>query len=498
VSELKALRIVVASPSDVAPERKKLDDVVAELNHSVADILGYRLEVSKWEKDAYPGFHASGPQGLIDSILRIEECDFFIGIFWKRFGTPVEDAGSGTEHEFRLAYASWKKAERPQIFFYFKNKPVPTDEDLAQLAQVQAFKKNFPSEGFYWSFKTPAEFERLVRRNLAAALRHFGSAEQAAAQTVPTPSQVDGDSPAEWHARLTSGAVDVELDPQSRADVYAFVSVVKNALTEQGFSPRAVSAAATVLGELLTNVDRHVPASSAWIAVTLEPKYFPSIRIAVCDSGPGIEGDTLDAQYEKLAAGEPEHGLLNVMRLANLSEEPIESPPHKRHCLVCEVYDPSPSSSLFFDYPFVAPIRVEYVWPKLFWIGRDDVYVVAPNSISEFVYALEVAVAKKWPTILDRYFRPLSSPGATLLGVEVTGREPVTEPVPGSFTRLQRALEMYFHSHFDERRVVLLAHDTVPGVSDLVAEWAARWEFDYYEDETSCRERLEQLASDLS
>jgi Domain of unknown function (DUF4062) len=104
MSELKTLRIVVASPSDVQAERTKLDGVVAELNRSVAQILGYRLEVSKWESDAYPGFHASGPQALIDGILRIQDCDFFVGIFWKRFGTPVAEAGSGTAHEFQLAY----------------------------------------------------------------------------------------------------------------------------------------------------------------------------------------------------------------------------------------------------------------------------------------------------------------------------------------------------------------------------------------------------------
>jgi anti-sigma regulatory factor (Ser/Thr protein kinase) len=524
MGELKTLRIVVASPSDVIPERKKLDDVVAELNHSdsVAGILGYRLEVSKWEKDAHPGFHESGPQGLIDSILRIDECDLFIGIFWARFGTPVADASSGTAHEFRVAYQHWKDSERPQIFFYFKKKAVSPDADLAQLAQVQEFKKNFPREGFYWEFSTSAEFERLLRRNLSAVLHRASSVESTDVgssrpsarrrrrrprpsprrEAIEMPSRqplVDGDGPAEWHARLTKGSVEVELNPQSQQDVYAFTSVVKKVLTEHGFSPRALSSAVTVLGELLTNINRHVPGSAAWIAVKLEPEYFPSIRIAVCDSGPGIEKDVLDTEYRALASGEPEHGLLNVLRLANMSLfMPTEYRPPKSHCVRCEVYDPPQPTSMFFDYPFVAPIRVEYVWPKLFWIGRDDVYVVGPNSVSGFECALNVALDNQWPAILDPYFKSLSPPGASLLGIEVTGREVVSEPRPGIFERLQHALEMYLRSHFDERRVVLVAHETRPAVRDSVAEWARRWKLDYYEDETACRERLEELAPDFT
>ena len=67
----------------------------------------------RWETDAYPGFHPEGPQGLIDAILRIEDCDILIGIFWKRFGTPVSDACSGTAHEFQRAYEAWQEHQRP-------------------------------------------------------------------------------------------------------------------------------------------------------------------------------------------------------------------------------------------------------------------------------------------------------------------------------------------------------------------------------------------------
>ena len=54
------LRIVVASPGDVQPERDALPAVVEELNRSVAGDRGLRLELTRWETDAYPGFHPEG------------------------------------------------------------------------------------------------------------------------------------------------------------------------------------------------------------------------------------------------------------------------------------------------------------------------------------------------------------------------------------------------------------------------------------------------------
>lgn len=123
MSPVQILRIVVASPGDIQAERDALATVVEEeLNRGVAAGRGLRLELSRWETDAYPGFHPEGPQGLIDPILKIEDCDVLIGIFWKRFGIPVKDAKSGTEHEFLRAYAAWQAQDRPQIMVYFNQK----------------------------------------------------------------------------------------------------------------------------------------------------------------------------------------------------------------------------------------------------------------------------------------------------------------------------------------------------------------------------------------
>jgi hypothetical protein len=132
-------------------------------------------------------------------VLRIEDCDILIGIFGKRFGTPVNDAESGTEHEFRVAYASWKDKGQPHIQVYFNQKPYTpkTKEETDQWGHVLEFKKQFPMEGLWWHYKGKREFEGLVRKHLTQFLRtHFS------APNVSTrPSSISRRVPREQTAR---------------------------------------------------------------------------------------------------------------------------------------------------------------------------------------------------------------------------------------------------------------------------------------------------------
>jgi hypothetical protein len=164
--------VVVSSPGDVQEERDRLSLIIDELNRGVARSRGLRLEVIRWEKDSYPGFHADGPQGLIDPVLRIEDADLFIGIFWKRFGTPTMGAQSGTEYEFRRAHKAWNARGSPHIMFYFNQKPhTPASvEDAQQWQHVLDFQQDFPPEGLWWRYGSELDFERLAREHLTRFL----------------------------------------------------------------------------------------------------------------------------------------------------------------------------------------------------------------------------------------------------------------------------------------------------------------------------------------
>ncbi|MGE3541120.1 MAG: SUMF1/EgtB/PvdO family nonheme iron enzyme [Candidatus Tectimicrobiota bacterium] len=182
---LRPLRIVVASPGDVQAERDVLTNVVEELNHGFCQERDVRLDLVRWETDAYPGFHADGPQGLLDPVLRIADCDLLIGIFWKRFGTPTHTAQSGTEHEFLTAYQAWQERGRPQIMVYFNQRAATprTVEEAEQWQQVLAFRARFPAEGLAWSYRGRADFERKVRQHLTRFIQHEVPREAATPQT---------------------------------------------------------------------------------------------------------------------------------------------------------------------------------------------------------------------------------------------------------------------------------------------------------------------------
>jgi hypothetical protein len=167
------LRVVVASPADVPAERDVVPLVAQELNKSVCADRGLRLEVMRWETDSYPGFHADGPQGIIDPIIRVEDCDVLVGIFWKRFGSPTRDSDSGTIHEFQLAYEAWKKKRHPQVMVYFNQKPYSpqSKEETDQWGRVLEFRKAFPKEGLWWPYKGTSAFGNLLRTHLTNFVR---------------------------------------------------------------------------------------------------------------------------------------------------------------------------------------------------------------------------------------------------------------------------------------------------------------------------------------
>lgn len=173
MKQKQALQVVVASPGDVLAEREALQAVLEELNGGIAADRNLVLQLRRWETDAYPGFYPWGPQGLIDQILKIEDCDLLIGIFWKLFGTPTKDARSGTEHEILCAYAAWQQTRRPQIMVYFNQKPhnPRSKEEIEQWGRVLDFRRRFPKEGLAWEYKGKPQFEWLVRNHLTRFIR---------------------------------------------------------------------------------------------------------------------------------------------------------------------------------------------------------------------------------------------------------------------------------------------------------------------------------------
>jgi hypothetical protein len=167
---LRELRAVISSPDDVKDERQTLADLIEKLNKNFAG-LGVTLSVRRWE-DAPPGFWEQGVQHHLDSFLKIEDSDIFIGILWKKFGTPGRDGKTGIEHEFNKAYEAWEKNKRPKIVLYFNQQEysLTTPEEALQLAAVLDFKQKIrrKGEGLYIQYTGLEDFENKVERDLVA------------------------------------------------------------------------------------------------------------------------------------------------------------------------------------------------------------------------------------------------------------------------------------------------------------------------------------------
>lgn len=165
---MRIVKVVVASPGDVDPERDSVQSAVGEVNAILQDAhVDMLLRVVRWEIDVLPGFDAGGPQARVDAYLGIADADIVIGIFWKRFGTAMPNGEFCTEHEIRTAYQAWKNSGKPQIIVYFSQRSyTPTVGDIEQVAHVLKFKDELYKLGVVVNYSGTDEFERRVREHL--------------------------------------------------------------------------------------------------------------------------------------------------------------------------------------------------------------------------------------------------------------------------------------------------------------------------------------------
>lgn len=115
------------------------------------------------------------PQDVINEQIG-NDYDLFIGLMWKKFGTPTEKASSATEEEYNRALESYKKGGPcKNIMFYFKTSNISMDDDLEQLQKVKAFKKKIAVEdGVYYSIITDrTKFAKDLRHHLSNCLLHL-------------------------------------------------------------------------------------------------------------------------------------------------------------------------------------------------------------------------------------------------------------------------------------------------------------------------------------
>ena len=119
----RVVRIFVSSPSDVAPERGRVQAVGAKLNREYEGLV--RFETVLWEEHFYKADRSFQPQNQ-----KPEACDILVSIFWTRIGTELPgDLGRMPNGRARHTIFVDRRRQRLRQVLAGARRPDPASDD---------------------------------------------------------------------------------------------------------------------------------------------------------------------------------------------------------------------------------------------------------------------------------------------------------------------------------------------------------------------------------
>lgn len=162
------LNVFVSSPTDVLNERRLVSLVIEEINRTIGQRFRITLQVRMWERLRPTG---ENPMQFIKR--QLYNCDLFVMIFSRRFGSSVLQGGeyrSGTQEEYETAQALREESQdkRPEIFTYFKK---ITDEATLsdpgpELSKVLQFRDKIKNTIFFKEYSSVETFAPMFKDNI--------------------------------------------------------------------------------------------------------------------------------------------------------------------------------------------------------------------------------------------------------------------------------------------------------------------------------------------
>lgn len=172
-----ALRVLVASPSDVPEARDAVENAIHSWNSRHAATRNIVLLPWRWENDSVPllGNH---PQSIINE-QGVDGADIVVALFGSRLGSPTPEAVSGTVEEIERAVNSGKP-----VHLYFSTAPLPHDIDVSQLEGLRQFRREVSERGLLREFDDARQLESQIW----AAIEHdIANMDIPAATSLKTP-----------------------------------------------------------------------------------------------------------------------------------------------------------------------------------------------------------------------------------------------------------------------------------------------------------------------
>jgi len=169
-TEKRKIRVFIASPNDLAEERRVFRSAINVLNIGFGDGANVEFVALGWEDTLASTGRRS--QGIINQ--DIDNCDVFILAMHRRWGQEAPDAHpytSYTEEEFHRALERWKSTKAPEVFVFFKRVDAASETDPGpQLSKVIKFRQHLEKtrQILYHYFDSPESFLNEVDRHLRA------------------------------------------------------------------------------------------------------------------------------------------------------------------------------------------------------------------------------------------------------------------------------------------------------------------------------------------
>jgi hypothetical protein len=173
------LKVMIATPGDVAQERVTVRDVIHEWNAVHSEDRGIVLMPIGWDTHSTPDM-GDRPQAIINKQV-LTGCDFLVAVFWTRLGSPTGKAASGTVEEIDEHVA----AGRPAMI-YFSSEPVRMDSvDEEQYSQLRQFREECRRRGLIETYENRAEFREKFARHLAQTVIRWQASKRSKENSSP-------------------------------------------------------------------------------------------------------------------------------------------------------------------------------------------------------------------------------------------------------------------------------------------------------------------------
>ncbi|MEI7748667.1 MAG: SUMF1/EgtB/PvdO family nonheme iron enzyme [Chlorobiaceae bacterium] len=194
MSDKKVVKVLVASPSDVAAERKIADDVIStwHIRHPKSGIM---LEPVLWESHGAP---ESGDrvQGILNKQI-VDECDCAIGIFWTRVGTDTGVAPGGAVEEVQRLLNNHKP-----VMLYFSKANYPLNlsdsgkvmEFAGQLTRLGEYKASLQRYSLLWEYDSQDIFRQNLVTHLDIHIPEWFGSEAAVQDRIVASPELDAAS----------------------------------------------------------------------------------------------------------------------------------------------------------------------------------------------------------------------------------------------------------------------------------------------------------------